>query len=177
MLRDLDTDSDPQSPSEACALDREDLEIEPLAVDSLDFFLLLFLGASAFDSPSASWPEFFCGPEFFCRVDLTSPDSLFAFLEDRLDCLGLSDFSLGGESPTPPIDECRLDDFGSSGKSLDEDSEATMEFFLLAESTTQHLLIRIKFTMMIQEFFKFHSFFKYHTIRNPFYVVWISIRT
>jgi hypothetical protein len=39
------------------------------------------------------------------------------FREDRLDCLGLSDFSLIGDSADVPDDERRLDDFGNSGKS------------------------------------------------------------
>jgi hypothetical protein len=39
------------------------------------------------------------------------------FREDRLDCLGLSDFSLLGDSADVPVDERRLDDFGNSGKS------------------------------------------------------------
>ena len=41
------------------------------------------------------------------------------FREDRLDCLGLSDFSLLGDSANVPVDERRLDDFGNSGKSRD----------------------------------------------------------
>lgn len=53
---------------------------------------------------------------FCCRVDLAliSDESLAAFLEDRLlDCFGLSDFSLLGDS----TDDRRLDDLGNSGKS------------------------------------------------------------
>jgi len=42
---------------------------------------------------------------------------LVPFREDRLDCLGLSDFSLLGDSADVPDDERRLDDFGNSGKS------------------------------------------------------------
>ena len=41
------------------------------------------------------------------------------FREDRLDCLGLSDFSLLGDSANVPVDERSLDDFGNSGKSRD----------------------------------------------------------
>lgn len=54
-----------------------------------------------------------------CRVGLApSEESLTEPLDDLLDCLGFSGFSLLGDSVTAPVDDWRLDDIGNSGKSL-----------------------------------------------------------
>lgn len=127
MLRDWDNgpDSDPKS-SVAFALDLEDFDVEaPTEAASFDFFLLLFLGASGLDDESL---------ESLLRLGFPSVNSLLSFLDDRFECF-FSVFSLGGESPAPPADECLLDDFGNSGKSLDKKSDALLEVFLHAEST------------------------------------------
>lgn len=57
-----------------------------------------------------------------CLVGLgPSEESLRELLDDLLDCLGFSGFSLAGDSVTAPVDDdddWRLDDRGNSGKSL-----------------------------------------------------------
>lgn len=111
---DADPDSDPVSNS--WVLDR--LEEDPPTDESLDFFRRLFFGMAgrSCEVESVAW---FGSLGFLDLV--VSEVSLEEFLEGFLDCLGLSDLSFIEDSPVPFVDELRLDDFGSSGMSLDEE--------------------------------------------------------
>ena len=116
----MDINSDSPPPSEARALDL-DLDVDPPTEASFppteasfDFFLRVFFGISG-KSEGCSFSTL--GSLRFRLVLEPSNKSLVPFREDRLDCLGLSDFSLLGDSAEVPFDERRLDGFGNSGKS------------------------------------------------------------
>jgi hypothetical protein len=93
--------------------------VDPPAEQSFefDFFLRLFLGMSGRLCEGDTLPRLELGTMGSLLSLLSSAESL-ELLDGRLDCLGLSVFSLLGDPVTALLDEWRLDDLGTSGKSL-----------------------------------------------------------
>lgn len=137
--------------------------VDPPPIDSLDFFLRDFLGMSGRfleDKPLDPWPTSWC-----CRLDITLPSD--ESLECRRD-LPLDDESFFfGESDEPSFEEWRLEDFGTSDRSLPEE----FSFLLPSESTKPKVTCAVsdstakKLSIFTNKFCKNRLD---QTFRNPF---------